>query len=215
LPEHLPDDAAVLLDVYACALHGVNRLPIKPGDRVVVIGTGAMAIAFAELSYLTGASAVAMIGRHTSAIERAANLVQAMPVSSAECDPVQAIKDWTQGRGADIVFECAGGIEQTLETAMEMASQGGSIGVEGVHTRPQTINSVNALLRELTITWFYSHGRRGEKTEYELALDLMAKQKIKPERLITHHFPLDRIQEAFFTADDHIQTGSIKVIINP
>ena len=215
LPENVSDDAGALLDVYGCAVHGLTRLPVKPGDRVVVIGTGAMAIAFTELSYLSGASMVAMVGRRKTAVETAAGLVNAVPISSSDQDPLQAIKDWTNGRGAEVVYECVGGTEQTLSGAMQMACQGGLVGVEGVHTRPQSIDSTSALLRELTVTWFYSHGRRGERAEYEIALELMAKGKIKPERLITHHFPLEQIREAFSVADNHAATGSIKVVINP
>jgi len=156
-----------------------------------------------------------MVGRHKAAVETVAGLVNAVPVSSSDQDPVQAINDWTDGRGADVIYECVGGTEQTLALAMEMARQGGWIGVEGVHTRPQSINTINALLRELTVTWFYSHGRRGERAEYEIALDLMTKNKIKPERLITHHFPIEKISEAFSVADNHTATGSIKVVVVP
>ncbi len=215
LPENVSDDAGALLDVYGCALHGLTRLPVKPGDRVVVIGTGAMAIAFAELSYLSGASSVAMVGRRKVAVETAADLVNAIPISSSDQDPSQAINDWTKGRGADVVYECVGGTEQTLTFAMEMACQGGLVGVEGVHTRSQSIDTINALLRELTVTWFYSHGRRGERAEYEIALDLMTQGKLKPERLITHHFPLEQIGEAFSVADNHAASGSIKVVLTP
>ncbi len=215
LPDNVSDNAGATLDVYACALHGLTRLPVKPGDRVVVIGTGAMAIAFAELSYLSGASSVAMIGRRKDAVETSAGLVSAYPICSAEQDPVEAVRNWTKGRGAEVVYECVGGTEQTLTTAMQMACQGGMVGVEGVHMRPQTIDSTTALLRELTVTWFYSHGRRGERLEYEIALDLMAQGRIKPERLITHHYSLEQIREAFSTADNHAATGSIKVLVHP
>jgi threonine dehydrogenase-like Zn-dependent dehydrogenase len=215
LPDAVSDDAGALFDVYACAIHGLSRLPVKPGDRVVVIGTGAMSIAFAELSQLSGAGAVAIIGRRKTAVEKAAALASAVPINSSDIDPVQAIFNWTKGRGADIVFECVGGTEQTLGLAMDMACQGGSVGVEGVHTRPQSINAINALLRELTVTWFYSHGRRGEVSEYNIALYLTTQGKIKPERLITHHFPLEQIEEAISVADNHAATDSIKVVINP
>ena len=215
LPENVSDDAASLLDVYACALHGLTRLPVEPGDRVVVIGTGAMAISFADLSYLSGASAVALVGRQKETTENAAALAHATPVAASAQNPTRAIRAWTGKRGADIVYECAGGTEQTLALAMGMARQGGSIGVEGVHTRPQSIDPINALLRELTIMWFYSHGRRGERTEFEIGLDLMTQGKLKPEKLITHHIPLEIIGEAFSVADNHAATGSIKVVVNP
>jgi threonine dehydrogenase-like Zn-dependent dehydrogenase len=215
LPENVSDDAGALLDVYGCAVHGLTRLPVKPGDRVVVIGTGAMAIAFAELSYLSGASSVAMVGRRKAAVETAAALVNAVPISSSDQNVSHAIKVWSNKRGADVVYECVGGTEQTLALAMKMACQGGSVGVEGVHTRSQTIDTINALMRELTVTWFYSHGRRGERTEYESALDLMEQGKLKPEQLITHHFPLEQISEAFSVADNHAASRSIKVVVNP
>jgi 2-desacetyl-2-hydroxyethyl bacteriochlorophyllide A dehydrogenase len=215
LPEEVPDDAAVLLDVYGCALHGLTRAPVKSGDRVAVIGTGAMGIAFAEMATLAGASSVAVIGRRKQAVETAANLAHAVAIDASEGDPVQAVKDWTKGRGADVVYECVGGTEQTLALAMQMACQGGVVGVEGVHMRPQTIDSTTALLRELTVTWFYSHSRRGERAEYEIALDLITQGKLQAARLITHHYPLDRISEAFSTADNHAATGSIKVVVVP
>jgi threonine dehydrogenase-like Zn-dependent dehydrogenase len=215
LPESVSDDAGALLDVYSCALHGLNRLPVNPGDCVVVIGTGSIAAAFAELSYLCGAKTVIMVGRRREAVERSASLVNAIPISSSEQDVVESVNELSGGRGADLVYECAGGTEQTLELCLELACQGGRIGVEGVHTRTQSINSTNALLRELTLTWFYSHGRQGERTEYETVLDLMAKQRVKPEKLISHHFNLDQISEAFSVADDHASSRSIKVVIHP
>lgn len=215
LPDTVSDDAGATLDVYACALHGLTRLPVKPGDSVAVIGSGAMALAFAELSALSGAGSLFLIGRSKAAVERVASLVDAVPLSASDQDPVQAIRALTSGKGVDIVYECVGGTSQTLALAMDIACQGGSIGVEGVHIYPQSINTVNALLRQLTITWFYSHGRRGERMEYEIALDLISQGKIKPDRMVTHLFPLDQISPAFSAAADHAATGSIKVIVNP
>ncbi len=215
LPGSVTDEAAALLDVYACAMHGLSRLPVKPGDSVAVIGSGAMAMAFAELSRLAGASLVFMVGRRKATIERVAGLAGAVPVAQDERNPLEAIKSLTDGRGVDIVYECVGGTGQTLAIAMQMSRKGGSLGIEGVHIQPQTINSTDALIRELCVVWFNSHGMRGTRNEFEIALSLMAEHRISPGQMITHRFTLERISEAFAAAQDHTTTGSIKVIVNP
>ena len=72
-----------------------------------------------------------------------------------------------------------------------------------------------AQARELSLHGVFCYGRRGLRSEFEIAIDLQAKGKLQTESLITHRFPLDDIAEAFETADNKDETNSIKVIVNP
>ncbi len=69
--------------------------------------------------------------------------------------------------------------------------------------------------RELSLHGIFCYGRKGLRSEFEIAIDLQAKSKLQTESLITHRFPLDDVAEAFETADQKVETGSIKVIVNP
>jgi 2-desacetyl-2-hydroxyethyl bacteriochlorophyllide A dehydrogenase len=215
LSDQVSTYAATLLDVYACALHGLTRVPISPGDRVVVIGTGALGIALAQLAVLAGAGEVVIVGRNNVSVQTAARLAGVSGISSQEQDPVNAVMEWSLGRGAEIVFEAVGGKAQTLSLALKITAHGGTVGVEGVHIEPQVIETIPALLREVGIVWLYSHGRRKDRAEFEIVLELIASGKLNADPLVTHHFTLDQIAEAFATADDHTSYSSVKVVIQP
>jgi L-iditol 2-dehydrogenase len=215
LPDSVSFDAAALLDVYACATHALARVPVSVGDRVVIIGSGAVGIALAEMSNLAGAGSVAMLGRRAAALDFAAKVAQLFPIDVTAGDPVEAVMEWTGGRGADIVYEAVGGHQQTLGWAVQMAARGGRVGIEGAYTELQTIDARYALRTELSMYWIQSYDRRRERSEYDITRDLVAAGKLNPDAIVTHHFTLDQIVEAFEAADNRAVSGAVRVMVHP
>ena len=215
LPDPLSFEAGTLLDVLACGVHALSRVPVRPGDHVAVIGTGAIGLGIAEMAALAGAGSVAVLGRREAPLRVAEKLAGAVGINVAVGDPVEAAMTWTDGRGADIVYEAVGGSANTLDLALSIAARGATIGVLGSFQEPQALDTGLALRRELTLAWVWSYARRGERTEYQIALDLLAQGKLQAEPLITHRFPLDRVADAFAAADNKADSNAIKVVVNP
>ncbi|MEH3105081.1 MAG: zinc-binding dehydrogenase [Sphingomonas phyllosphaerae] len=114
-------------------------------------------------------------------------------VDANDGDPVAAVHDFARRQGADVVFECVGGFDEG-EIAMPLEWQ-----------RIQT-----SKLRLRSSASFAMHDIRPEEAE---VLDLIARGVLKTQELITHRFPLERINEAFDTADDKPRTAAIFVAL--
>ena len=85
----------------------------------------------------------------------------------------------------------------------------------GGHRTPLTFSERFARSRELTVIWSFCYGRRGGKTEFQVAIDLLAAGKLDPNPLITHQFDLDDVAQAFAVAAERDEHGSVKVLVLP
>jgi threonine dehydrogenase-like Zn-dependent dehydrogenase len=216
LPDGVSDAAAAILDCYACAVHAVHRAPPLPFATAAVIGTGAIGMNVGQVARAVGARRVVMVGTRPEplAIARAAGAADA-GVPNSTTDPVAGVLDLTGGAGADVVFETVGGAAPTLEQAVAMARPGGTVCVLGMFTTPPRLDERLAYRKELTITWSNSYSTWQGVSEYEIALGMLADGRVRAEPLITHHFPLERIGEAFAAAADKRGSGAIKVLVHP
>ena len=215
LPEQVSFEAGAMAEVYAVAVHALSMTPVQPGNRVAVIGSGPVGLAITEMVQLAGATSVALLGKPDAPLQLAQEWTGVVPINVDTTDAVAAIKTWSQGRGADVVFEAVGGSAQTLQQASEIAAIRGRVCMVGGHTAPLTLDTRYARSRELTIAWSFCYGRRDGKREFQLALDLMAAGKLDPTPLITHRFSLDEIQQAFAVAAGRDEYDSVKVLVLP
>ncbi len=63
LPDGVASDHGAMAEVYAVAVHATNRVPIEPGEKVAVIGSGPIGLTIAEMANLCGAGEVMVVGR--------------------------------------------------------------------------------------------------------------------------------------------------------
>lgn len=215
IPDGLSFDHAAMSEVYAVAVHALSRVPVQPDENVVVIGSGPIGLTIAEMAALSGAGLVIVLGKPDAPLKTIKEMIGADTVNVDTEDVKDAIAKYTDGKGADVVFEAVGGMAPTLKQAMQITAPGGRIGMTGAQFAAKDLPIGYAQSRELSLHGVFCYGRRGLRSEFEIAIDLQAKGKLQTEALITHRFPLDDVAQAFETADQKIETGSIKVIVNP
>ncbi len=216
LPDNVSTDAASILDCYGCAVHALNRAPILPYMNVVVIGTGAIGMTLGQAARAGGARRVIMVGTRDEplALARRAGAADEV-VANAHGDPAEAVLELTGGAGADVVFETVGGSAPTVSQAIAMARPGGTICILGVFTTDPVLDTGTAYRKELTITWCNSYSTWNGISEYAIALDLLASGRVQAAPIITHHYALERIGEAFAAAADKKSSAAIKVLVHP
>ena len=114
-PDSVSIDAASLLDVYACGVHALNRVPLRPFETVVVIGTGPIGMTAGQVARAAGARQVIMVGRRDEllAVAREVGAADAV-VNGAREDVGEAVARLTDGLGAEVVLETVGGHEATM-----------------------------------------------------------------------------------------------------
>ena len=216
LPDHVSFEAASMVDVYACGIHALNRIPLQPFNTVVVIGTGPVGMTAGQVARAAGARQVVMIGRRDEILEFGRSVGAADTViNAAREDAGAAVRRLTDGEGAEIVLETVGGEADTLRQAVAAAAPGASIGIIGAFVGDMAFPYAAANKTEVTIKLCNSYSTWDGVREYQIALDMIADGRVQVEPLITHRFPLERITDGFATADDKRSSGALKVVIQP
>jgi threonine dehydrogenase-like Zn-dependent dehydrogenase len=215
LPDNVSLDAAAILDCYGCAVHAIRRAPVYPYSTAVVLGTGTIGMNVGQVARAGGAGRVVMVGRREQPLDLAREAGACDEgISGGSVDPVQAVLDLTRGEGADVVFETVGGDAPTIDQAIQMARRGGTVCILGMFTGPQTLDIGQAYRKELNVIWSNSYSTWHGISEYKIGLDLLAAGKVRAEPLLTHHYPLEQIGDAFAAADDKRSSGAIKVLVH-
>lgn len=217
LPEHVSLEAGSLLDVYACAVHALNRLPAPAADAAVVIGTGALGLATGQVARAAGFGKVIVVGRREEALGAALDAGAADEVvnASASEEVGAAVRELTGGEGADAVFETVGGEGDTISGAIAAASFGGTVVVMGCFWRGVSVPYAPAASKEVVLRWSNGYSSwRGER-EYGAALGLVSARRVAPEPLITHRFALEDVARAFAAAADKRASNAVKVVVKP
>lgn len=217
LPDHVSFEEASLIDTFSVCLHAQHLSGLGINDTVAVIGAGPIGLGQMMLAKASGADVI-ICDVVESALELARELGADAVVNSATEDAVERVKAFTGGRGADIVFECAGGesMPQTLPQATRMVRRAGKVVIVGGFDAGETaipLEWQRIQMSEIQLIPSASFAMHQIYREQGMVLDLIAKGRIDVKKLITHRFPLDRINEAFDTADRKQETGAVFVAI--
>ena len=218
LPDHVSFEEAALLDTFSVSLHGLNLGNVKLGDTVAIIGAGPIGLAMVQLAKTSGARVICT-DVIASSLECARNYGAELVIdTSGDEDAAERVRAFTDGRGADIVFECAGGtsMPKTLPQAVELTRIGGKVVIVGGFDAGNTAIEMDwqrLQTAEIQLIPSASFSFRDIYPEMRLCLDMLAAGTIDAKGLISRSFPLDRINEAFEYADDKDNTGAIFVAI--
>ncbi|MEO1665594.1 MAG: zinc-binding dehydrogenase [Chloroflexota bacterium] len=126
VPPGLEWEYASFTEPLACSVLGINQVGIELGDTVAIIGAGAQALMQLQLAKASGAGKVILIGRSHGRLDAARELGADVVFSSLDHDPIEHVKELTEGYGADVVIESAGN-PKTWEQALLMARKGGKV----------------------------------------------------------------------------------------
>src|SRR5438552_3003789 len=120
-----------LSDVMGTGHHAAVVAKVGPGKSVAVVGDGAVGLCGVIAAKRLGAVQIIMMGRHQDRITLAREFGATDIVSERGPEAVERVKELTDGYGVDAVLECVG-LDQSMETAIEIARPGGAVGRVGV-----------------------------------------------------------------------------------
>lgn len=127
IPENMSDKQAALLEPLACAVYGIDNVPIKLGDTVCVNGCGPIGLMFIRLAYLRGARVIAC-DLSKSRLRLAEKLGAAEIIQIAkDTNQVEEVRKLTENnRGVDSVIEAVG-LPEVWELSIDMVRKGGFV----------------------------------------------------------------------------------------
>ncbi len=134
IPDQVSNEEGAAVQALCDAVAGVSAAGLQMGDATVVVGLGVMGLACAQAASVSGAGRVIGVDVRQQSLELAASLGITEIVDARAADPIAAVRALTDGAGADVVFEAAGGPSEqglggdTMTTqAAQMARDGGKV----------------------------------------------------------------------------------------
>ncbi len=213
IPDDLSDEQCVLLaDIASTGISAAESGNVSLGQSVAVFAQGPIGLCATAGARLKGASLIIGI----DAIGERLNISRQMGadevIDFTQEDPVAAIKRLTEGRGVDVAIEALGK-QQTFEWCLDATRPGGtlsSLGVYGGKLEVPLESFVYGIGDKKIVTTLCPGG----KERMRKLMELVRHGRLNLDPLITHHFKLDQIEEAYELFGNQ-RDGVVKVALTP
>jgi threonine dehydrogenase-like Zn-dependent dehydrogenase len=213
LPESLRG-VALPLEPFGCAMNIFRRSDVQAGQTVAILGVGFLGSILVSLALQAGASVIAISRRQESLdLARLIGPIHAIPMHDHR-EIIERVRELTNGTFCDRVIECVGK-QWPLDLAGELTREGGRLVIAGYHQDgPRQVNMqlwnwrgfdvINAHERDPAVA---VQGMRDAVAAIEAGL-------IDPKLLITHRYPLERLDEALNATRDR-PGNFVKAVVVP
>ncbi len=198
LPAAVSLKQAALIEPLAVACHDVARARVAKGEKVVVIGGGPIGQLVAQVAKAAGAEVlISEVNESRIAFARNNEISTINPLNE---DLTKVVKEWTSGRGADVVFEVSG-VKQAIEAMTEITAVRARICMVAIHSEKPTIDLFQLFWKELELLG----ARVYEAEDFDNAIKLIATKAINIDPYISSVSTLTNINNAFSSMDGNPQ----------
>lgn len=226
-------DFILLADIFPTGYHGCELARVSPGESVAVYGGGPVGLMAAYSALLRGASRVFVVDRVAERLQKAQQ-IGAVPVNFAEGNPVEQIKEQTNGEGTDKGVDAVGYQATTgdadheepaivLNSLVDTVRPTGMLGVPGLYVPadpggPDDQAKRGRLL--FSIGRFFEKGLRmgagqcNVKRYNRQLRDMIIAGRATPSFVVSHELPLDQAPIAYEKFDKRVE-GYTKVVLHP
>ncbi|HAL83316.1 MAG TPA: alcohol dehydrogenase, partial [Mucilaginibacter sp.] len=171
------------------------------------VGSGPIGIAALLTSQFYSPAEIIMVDMDENRLNVAKTFGATQIINSGLENAVEKIKRLTNGKGVDVAIEAVG-VPATFELCQEIVAPGGHIANIGVHGKSVTLHLETLWSQNVTITT-----RLVDTVTTPLLLKTVQSKKLAPNQLITHHFRLNQVMEAYETFGNAAKEKALKVIL--
>ena len=201
LDDAISDSEGACLQSLSDSIAAVETAGVQIGDSVAIFGQGSMGLECLQIARISGAGQLITVDVRDESCRISEELGADVALNAKSCDVVQAIRDLTDGNGADVVFECAGGSPkqglagtQSLRQAIDAARSGGK--VIGVSWFGAPLELDVDLLRERSLRYLFPDISTQAHLEHTVRLVASGRVSLKPT--ITHVLQgIESVAQAF------------------
>jgi len=210
---HIPVDAdeealVMLSDILPTAFEcGVLNGQVKPGDVIAIIGAGPIGLAVLITAQFYTPAEIIMIDIDDNRLQVAKTFGANQAINSSNENVLEKVMSFTNSKGVDVAIEAVG-IPETFELCEKIIGAGGHIANVGVHGKSVNLYLETLWSKNITITT-----RLVDTATTSMLLKTVSSKKINPAKLITHHFALNDIINAYDTFQNAAKEKSLKVIL--
>lgn len=193
LPDSISLDAAAYVEPLACAIHGQDRIGIRAGETVLIIGGGPMGLAHIVLAKLQGAAKIIVSEPDSHRRQIAVKLGADIAIDPINENFRDLLKLNTNNIGPDVVIEAVGSIP-TYEDSVAVVRRGGRILAYGAAPQDASmqLRPFDVYAKELTIVGSYA----GTYDTWPRAINLIAAERFDPSLIVDTVRPLSEAVDA-------------------
>jgi len=210
LPDEIPDEEAVLIDILEVAHIAIRQGYPPAGGNVAIVGQGIIGLSITAYASAFGFRTV-VVDRDPGRLEIARQMGALVTVSPDEDDAIERVVRLFEEDGADVTFEAASNWAG-IRTAMEMTRTDGKVVIVSRHTNDPDYNPVGHpfLGKRLHLITSYGYPPEGsrwsEPRSMALTVDLLARRRLNLTPMLTHRFTWDQLPEVYRQLDEGDQS---------
>lgn len=201
IPDGVSDEAGALAETLAVAVRALRRGRLRMGERVAVIGAGAIGLMAVQAARAAGATKVDVV--EPSAERRRL----AVDLGAAAAHPPEGAPEF----GADVVVECSGNAK-AVTTAIRAARKGGRVVLVGIYGEPSTVRFLDVVAAEKELIGSLSHVY---DEDFAAALALLGHGAVRADPLVSDRVPLARALDDGLLALVREPAAHLKILIQP
>jgi len=186
---------------------GVFNGKIEPGSTVAIVGAGPIGLAALLTAQFYAPSQIIMVDLDANRLAVGMRLGATHGVNSTHGDAAAQVMALTAGQGVDTAIEAVG-LAATFLLCQDIVAAGGTIANVGVHGSQVDLHLERLWSHNVTITT-----RLVDTVSIPMLLKTVLAERLDARQLITHHFTLAQINEAYDTFSNAPDTQALKVII--
>ena len=209
VPEHLSNDAATLIEPLAVAVHAVRCGGVGLGDRIAVLGAGAIGLMTVVAAHAAGASMILASDICAYNLDRALEAGATHVCNARRQDVVNMALELSSGMGMDHVF-MAVDAPGLFDQAIRGTRKQGHLTMIALFTDPVSVKLQIPKSKELLIRGSVTF----DSSDFRIAVELAAQSGVNLEKFITHRFPLDKGNEAFALVQGRTE-DLVRVVFHP
>jgi alcohol dehydrogenase len=231
VPDHLSDEQALFLtDIFPTGWSAIDWAQLKGGETVAIFGSGPVGLMAQKAAWINGASRVIAIDPLEYRLKKAREVNGVDTLNPDEVDVVEAIRDMTDGRGADVCVEAVGfeperdlldklkatvnfekGSMKVLDMAFKAVRRGGTVSIVGVYGSTYDNFPVHRIFdKGITI----KQGQAPVLNYIDKLIDLVENNKVTLDDIITHTLPLSEATKGYELFDKK-EDDCVKVVLKP
>lgn len=210
---HIPDGAdeealVMLSDILPTGFEvGVLNGKVSPGDTIAIVGSGPIGMAALLTAQFYSPAEIIMIDLDENRLKLSRKFGSTKTVNSKNGKAVQEVLKLTDDVGVDVAIEAVG-IPATFGICQKIVRAGGHIANIGVHGKSVELHLEDLWTMNVTMT-------TGLVDTYTIPMLMktVGSGKLEPDQLITHHFKLSDIMEAYDVFGNASQEKALKIIL--
>jgi alcohol dehydrogenase len=210
IPAGTDEEALVMLsDILPTGFEcGVLNGQVQPGSTIAIVGAGPVGLAALLTSQFYSPAQIISIDLDDSRLAVAAKFGATHTINSSDGKAAENVMAMTGGRGVDTAIEAVG-VPDTFQICQDIVTAGGRIANIGVHGKKVDLHLERLWSQNITLTT-----RLVDTVSAPMLLKAIQSHKVDPKQLITHHFTLAQVEDAYDTFGHAAKTQALKVIID-